>query len=303
MILDIHAHAYRRPAPFVTRFPTVEEVLRRYDEVGIDMGVLLPVVNPEIYLPQANEDILDMAARYPDRIIPWCNIDPRALTHSADAPLGRLLRYYRDLGCKGLGEVMLNVPLLDSQVQNLFRHAQDVGLPVTFDGSDRVGGDFGLLDEPGLPQLERTLQWYPNLTILGHGPVFWIEIERLAPGVVRKPAFRPDGEQEAWQPPDGPIREEGAVARLLRAYPNLRGELSDAHSALARDPAYGGRFLTEFQDRLYFGTDYCCVGMPFHTLDLLRAWRAEGRISPSVFDKVTGENARILMGLAPARAG
>jgi hypothetical protein len=133
--------------------------------------------------------------------------------------------------------------------------------------------------------------------------VFWIEIERLAPGVVRKPAFRPDGEQEAWQPPDGPIREEGAVARLLRAYPNLRGELSDAHSALARDPAYGGRFLTEFQDRLYFGTDYCCVGMPFHTLDLLRAWRAEGRISPSVFDKVTGENARILMGLAPARAG
>jgi hypothetical protein len=297
MIVDMHAHAYRRPTPFVTRFPTVEQLLERYDREGIDMGVLLPVVSPEIYLPQANEDILDMAARYPDRILPWCNIDPRALTHSADAPLDRLLRHYRDLGCKGVGEVMLNVPLLDPQVQNLFRHAQDVGLPVTFDGSDRVGGDFGLYDEPGLPQLERTLRRFPELTILGHGPIFWIEIEPLAPGIVRKPKFLPDGSQEVWRPPDGPIREEGAVARLLRRHPNLLGELSDAHFALARDPGYGARFLEEFQDRLYFGTDYCCVGMPFHTLDLLRAWLAEGRISRRVFDKVTGGNARRLLGL------
>lgn len=300
MIVDFHAHAYRRPTPFVTRFPTVEEVLRRYDAEGIDMGVLLPVVSPEIYLPQANEDILDMAARYPDRIIPWCNVDPRALTHSADAPLDRVLRHYRDLGCKGVGEVMLNVPLLDPQVQNLFRHAQDVGLPVTFDGSDRVGGDFGLFDEPGLPQLERTLRRFPNLTLIGHGPIFWCELGRLPTGAVRKPAFLPDGSQEAWTPPAGPIREEGVVARLLRAYPNLHGELSDAAPYLAADPDYAGRFLNEFSDRLLMGTDYCCVGMPFASWDLLRAWRRDGRLSAEVFDRVAGGNARRLLKL-PAR--
>ena len=124
MFIDIHAHAYRKPVelplPFLVKFSTAEEVLKRYDEMGIDMGCLLPIVNPEIYMPQANEDILDMAEKYPDRFIPFCNIDPRALTNSADAPLDYLLRYYKDKGCKGLGEVMLNVPVMHPMVQNLF---------------------------------------------------------------------------------------------------------------------------------------------------------------------------------------
>jgi uncharacterized protein len=291
MYFDIHAHAYRKPTPFVTQFPTAEQVLERYDAVGIEKGALLPVVSPEIYLPQANEDILDMVERYPDRFIPFCNIDPRALTNSVDAPLDRLLRYYRDKGCRGVGEIMLNVPVMDPMVQNLFKHAQDVGLPVTFDGSDRVGGDFGLYDDPGLPQLEHTLQRFPNLTILAHGPVFWAEIGRLETPAQRKTVFRPDGEQVGWQPPSGPIEEEGVAPKLLRRYPNLYGELADASHALARDPEYGPKFLAEFQDRLFFGTDFCCVGMPFPTLDLLRNWHDTGKISEEVFRKIARENA------------
>ena len=76
MFVDIHAHAYRKPVPFVVQFPSVEELLKRYDECGIEMGCVLPVVNSEIYLPQANEDILEMAEQHPDRIIPFCNVDP-----------------------------------------------------------------------------------------------------------------------------------------------------------------------------------------------------------------------------------
>ena len=297
MFIDIHAHAYRRPAPFVTQFPTVEQVIQRYDETGIEMGALLPVVSPEIYLPQANEDILDMAAQYPDRIIPWCNIDPRALTNAVDAPLDRLLRHYRDQGCKGVGEIMPNLPFRHPMVQNLFKHAQDVGLPVTFDGSDQIGGDFGLYDDPGLPQLEHTLQRFPKLVILGHGMTFWTEIGRLDTPAQRKTVFRPDGEQAGWQPPAGPIREEGVVPKLLRRYPNLHAELSDASQALGRDPDYGPKFLTEFQDRLLFGTDFCNVGMPFPTRDILLAWRAAKKISEEVFCKVARGNAIRLLKL------
>lgn len=65
MFVDIHAHAYRKPVPFVVQFPSVEELLKRYDECGIEMGCVLPVVNSEIYLPQANEDILEMAEQHP----------------------------------------------------------------------------------------------------------------------------------------------------------------------------------------------------------------------------------------------
>jgi len=297
MFIDIHAHAYRKPVPFVVQFCTAEQLIERYDKAGIEKGAVLPIVSPEIYLPQANEDILDMAEQYPDRLIPFCNIDPRALTNSCDAPLDRLLRYYRDKGCKGLGEVMLNLPVMHPMLQNLFRHAQDVGLPVTFDGSDRVGGDFGLYDDPGLPQLEHTLQRFPKLVMIGHGPVFWAEIGRLETPAQRKTVFRPDGQQVGQQPQSGPIKEEGVVPKLLRRYPNLHGELSDARSALARDPKYGPKFLTEFQDRLLFGTDICFFEMPFRTMDLLLEWRDKKKISEEVFKKVARENAVKLLGL------
>ena len=243
MFIDVHAHAYRKPTPFVAAFPTIEQVIARYDAVGIEKGMLLPVVNPEIYLPQSNEDILEMAQQYPDRIIPFCNIDPRALTNSVDAPLDRLLRYYKDQGCKGVGEIMPNLPFMHPMVQNLFKHAQAVGLPVTFDGSDQPTGDFGLYDDPGLPQLEHTLQRFPDLVIMGHGLTFWSEIGRLDTPAQRKTTFRPDGAQVGYQPPDGPIKEEGVMPQLMRRYPKLYGELSDASVALGRDPEYGPRFL------------------------------------------------------------
>ena len=41
--------------------------------------------------------------------------------------------------------------------------AEKVGLPVVYDGSDQKTNDFGLYDDPGLPQLEHTLQRYPGL--------------------------------------------------------------------------------------------------------------------------------------------
>ncbi|MFA6724685.1 MAG: amidohydrolase family protein [Lentisphaeria bacterium] len=297
MFIDIHAHAYRRPVPFVVQFPTVEELIGRYDEANIRMGCVLPVVSPEIYMPQANEDILEMAEQYPERIIPWCNIDPRALTNACDAPLDRIMRYYKDKGCKGIGEIMPNLPMNDPMLQNLFKHAEAVGLPVTFDGSDRTSGDFGLYDEPGLPQLEHTLQRFPNLVVLGHGPTVWAEISSIKNPASRKTAFTPDGEQVGWNPPAGKVQEEGVLQHLLRNYENFHGELSDAYSALARDEDYGPKFLTEFQDRLFFGSDCCCPTMPFKTHELLLAWRADKKISESVFAKIARENAMRLLGL------
>lgn len=298
MFIDIHAHAYRKPVPFVVQFCTAEQLIQRYDELGIEKGVILPIVSPEVYLPQANEDILDMAEQYPDRLIPYCNIDPRALSNSADAPLDKLLSYYRDKGCKGLGEIMLNVPLMHPMVQNLFRHAERVGLPVVFDGSDQIGGDFGLYDDPGLPQLEHTLQRFPNLIIFGHGPVFWAEIGRLKTPGERAIIFDLNGGQ-VGRLPSGPIQEEGVVPILFRRYPNLYGDLSDytAHNAISRDPQYGPKFLDEFQDRLFFGTDICTVTMPVPLVDLLIEWRDTKKISEVVFNKIARENAIKLFGL------
>jgi len=297
MFIDVHAHAYRKQPP-VYAFSTAEQVIERYDTLGVEKGALLPIVSPEIYLPQANEDILDMVEQYPDRFFAFCNIDPRALTNSPDAPLGDLLRHYKEKGCKGLGEVMPNLPVMHPMVQNLFKHAEAVGLPVTTDGSDQLTNDFGLYDDPGLPQLEHTLQRFPNLVLLGHGPVFWSEIARLETPGERCIIFGPRGGQ-VGRLPKGPIREEGVVPKLMRLYPNLHGDLSDytAYNAIARDPEYGPKFMAEFQDRLLFGTDICYPDMPIQLVDLLLDWRETGKITEEVFQKVARENAVRLFGL------
>jgi len=85
----------------------------------------------------------------------------------------------------------------------------------------------------------------------------------------------------------------------MRLYPNLYGDLSDgtAYNAIARDPEYGPKFLTEFQDRLLFGTDICFPTMPIRLVDLLIEWRDTGKISEEVFRKVARENAIRLFNL------
>lgn len=292
MFIDIHAHAYRKKDPLM-HWNSPEELIETYDKLDIEKGAVLPVVSPEVYLPQANEDILEMADKYPDRLIPFCNIDPRAISNSPEAPLDTLLQYYKDLGCKGLGEVMPNLELMNPLVQNLFRCAEKVGLPVIYDGSDQKFNDFGLYDDPGLPQLEHTLQRYPNLKIFGHGPVFWAEIARLKTPGERGIIMMMDSINQVGIVPDHPVDEEGVVPTLFRRYPNLYGDLSDAtaYNALTRDEKYGPKFIEEFQDRLCFGTDSIFPGMEIKLPAKLIEWRENGKISEGAFQKIARENA------------
>ena len=296
--IDIHAHAYRRPLPFVTRFHSPDELIGCYDRYGIEMGALLPVVNSEIYLPQANEDILDMVQAHPDRFFAFCNVDPRALINRADAPLDTVLEYYKNLGCKGVGEIMPNLPFEDELVQNLFRCAEKVGLPVTTDGSDRVGGDFGLCDARGLPGLEHTLQRFPDLKFIAHGPIFWIEL-MPDPPAARKAIFRTDGLQHGTIRKAIKIEAGGVAVELLRLFPNLCGELSDAIGILKQDEDFAIRFLTEFQDKLFFGTDSCNSTCDANYQGKLwfDALHDSGRLPESVWKKICRNNAIDFFGL------
>jgi len=159
-------------------------------------------------------------------------------------------------------------------------------------------GDFGVYDDPGLPQLEYTLLAFPKLKIFGHGSIFWGEIAKLETVGERTVFFTPYGRQVAHFPKT-PVEEEGAVPKLMRRYPNLLGDLSDpcAYNAIARDDHYGPRFLSEFADRLYFGTDMCFEGMTVELDSLLLSWREQGKISESTFRKIAYENAEKLLGL------
>ncbi len=298
-IIDIHSHVYKHPLPFVTPFYDPETLIRTYDKLGITKAVLLPVVNPEIYFPQSVDEILEVCEEYPDRFIPYCNIDPRSMTNSERAPFAKVLEYYKNKGCKGIGEVMPNMPLMHPFVQNLFQAANDVEMPLVFDGSDQLSGDFGLYDDPGLPQLEHTLQRFPKLKIFGHGPVFWSELGKLKTPGSRSFIFNFRGDDQVGVFPDGKF-EEGVVPTLLRRYENLQCDLSDGTpiANLSRDMEYCVKFLNEFQDRLYFGTDACNVNSdlkPF--VDFFKKLRDDKSISEEVYQKIMHKNAEKLFNL------
>lgn len=290
MFIDIHVHVRSLPGP--TRgdkqaFATPEQLLERFEPIGVERAVLLPLISPEVYEPQSSQEIVDICRLYPDRFIPFCNVDPRAMTNSSDAPLGHILDFYRDQGCKGIGEVTANLSFSDPMVRNLFRHVERVGFPLTFHVAAQIGGTYGLYDEPGLPQFERSLLDFPNLNFLAHSQTFWAEI-----GTLREPGDR-------YGYPRYPIDAEGVVPRLFRQYPNLYGDLSAGSgcNALKRDLDYAAKFLEEFQDRLLFGTDICAPDTPTPLVDFLIELRDKNRVSNEVFEKVARGNAIRLLKL------
>ena len=288
MFIDIHAHAYLFDSPpqdGLITFCKAEEVLRRYDELGIEKGVLLPLIGPETYLPQSNQEILEICRRWPDRFVPFCNIDPRGIDNAVNTDFSVWIEWFKARGCRGVGEFMPNMYFRDPRVLNLLRQFEKAELPVIFDDTVYVGRRYGLVDEPGLPQLEMILRSMPKLILLGHGPAFWSER-----GVLETVADRGGY-------PRYPIRAEGAVPKLFRRYPNLWGDLSagSGYNALTRDRAYGIRFLNEFQDRLCFGTDICYAKQDLPLAGFLLELRAEGALSEETFEKIARGNARRLL--------
>ena len=290
MFVDVHAHAYRiRPVRVDNgNWVTPEDLLAFYDKHNIEKGVLMPIVSPECNSVQANEDILEMAEKYPGRFIPSCNIDPRAISNDPHSPLDKLLLRYKELGCRGLGEITANLSFFDPKMRNLLRAAEIAGLPLTFHIAHRTSGCYGIFDEPGLPGLTESLVKYPKLTFLGHSVAFWSEISEMQTPM------------ERFLYPTGKVKE-GVVPKLMRLFPNLMGDLSagSGANALMRDPEYAVQFLNEFQDRLCFGMDICLdptdnnARLAYFLIKL----RDEGKISDTVFRKVARENALRIFGV------
>ena len=129
-------------------------------------------------------------------------------------------------------------------MQNFFRAVEETGFPMTIHVAHRTGDCYGIVDKPGLA---KTLCRFPRLRILAHSQVFWSAMTTLETVFTR--TFYPAGK----------ILQEGVVPKLLRRHSNLYGDLSagSGANALARDPEYAVKFLTEFQNRLCFGIDIC----------------------------------------------
>jgi hypothetical protein len=246
LLIDVHAHLGRL-LPDQSEQMDAANLIAKCDAWGVDLACVLPLSeHPEGgYLAADTEAILLACEHYPDRLIPFCLLDPR-FGNRPEPDFRYLLEEYKARGCKGVGEFLPKLPFDDPRCLALYQQAGEVGLPVLFDLMDSPW-HYGLRDEPGLPGLERALQLCPQTIFIGHGPTFWGEISGEVPVEYR------------WGYPPGPVGPGGAVPRLMRQYETLWADTSagSGYNALTRDESFGLEFLEEFHQRLLFGIDSC----------------------------------------------
>ncbi len=286
-MIDIHTHIltiWGGEQPF-----TEEILIKKMDELKIEKFVILPIgVSPETpYFYFGTEDVLEVYKRYPDKVIPFCNIDPRQGNNSPDTDFSWILSLYKENGCKGLGELTCQLYIDDPKCINLFKYCGKFGFPVLFHLIDKFGKTYGVVDDIYLPRLEKVLNECPETIFIGHAPAFWSEISADVTEETRNGY------------PEGQVKKEGKLQQLLRKYPNLYGDLSagSGYNAISRDPEYGYKFLEEFSDKLLFGTDICHVNQQVDIIDYLKNAREKSKISETAYKKITEENAKKILKL------
>ncbi len=283
--IDLHLHLSLNPMPRSDKLfvSSAEEMLPHLDELGIQKGVLMSYGEEGVPFG-TNEQNRLITAKLPKRYAWMCNLNPVDI-----GTVYERLRNYKQQGAVGIGELMINKPLDDPFLQEIFRAAQDLSLPVTFHMSPEEGFSYGVVDRPGLPLLEKTLRDYPDCKILGHSQAFWIEISADAP--------KDKESRNQWG--KGAVIPGGRVPELFAAYPNLYGDLSanSASRAIMRDPDFGLAFLEQYADRLFFATDMINTEMVFP----LGAWLDEqvgaGALRRETYEKICFKNAQRIFGL------
>lgn len=263
---DIHVHLTHRW--FGTeRGPVTADVLLRWmDAHDVERAAVLPLVSPEAFwYPVTSEFVIGEAARHPDRLTPFCAIDPRTLgTHLTETKqVVDMLNRYIDAGARGFGEHKALLNIDDPLNMKLYEACSEVKLPVLFHLDNRAN-----MDKPGLPGLAKVLKAFPELVMIGHGKGWWASI---AGGLAQ-------ADLHVGYPP-GPVAPGGAIDKLMDRFRNLYGDLSSSGAhALLRDRTFGGEFLTRRADRLLFGTDfYDLTQKSFPQFDLFRAFAVNAK--------------------------
>lgn len=292
--IDMHNHLTMFPdivCPFPNgnRFLCVEEQLEIQDKLDIGTGVILPLISPECFwMTMSNEEAKTIADQHPDRFVWYCNVDPRMGQFSENTDLGFLINHYKELGARGVGELTAPLPADSPMMDNLFTHCEQLQMPVLIHIAHQLGGCYGIVDELGLPRIERMLKKHPDMKLIGHSPCFWSEIS----------ADNNDDIRHGY--PTGKVTE-GRLPKLLREYGNLYCDLSAGSGAnsMMRDPEYAARFMEEFADRILYATDVCSTTNTFQYTfnDFLTKMVADGMLSRENYEKIVRRNAAKLLGL------
>ncbi|EMA36852.1 amidohydrolase family protein [Halobiforma nitratireducens] len=251
-LFDAHTHVVPRAARGHDPL-SADELVAWMDAHGVDRAVVLAFDSPEAYPVQSPSWwVLEEVEAYPDRLVPFCTIDPRTLVYG-EGTAEALLERYIDRGARGFGELKVEMPIDDDRLEPVYELCAEYELPLLFH-TDRQF----LTDDVGLPGLERVLASYPAVDFVAHAHGWWSHM-----GADVEPA-------DLGRIPDGPIESRGRTWELLAEYDNIYADISTrgGWNALTRDETVGREFLETHHDRIVFGTDYLYPGQSVPHFDL-----------------------------------
>jgi len=255
------------------------DLVKWMDQHDIEKSVVLPLVSPEsttyLQLPDA---AIRASREFPDRLVPFCSIDPRAIIRGGVKGLVEIISKYVEQGAKGFGEHKVGLDFDDPLMMQVYAACEEVGIPLLFH-LDNIRGK----DRPGLPRLENAIRSFPQLNFIGHGPGWWASISKVE-----------DQKALGGYPKDRVVLG-GAIDRLMEKYPNIFGDLSAGSGAnsMSRDLEFGREFLIRRQDRVCFGTDYLQPGQAVPQFQLFE----DLKLPAEVDAKICRKNAERLLGL------
>ena len=292
--IDLHCHVIQYPqyAPtslYGQQILSVEQQLAVLDKLDTEIGVLLPCVSYESqWLLNTNESYKAIVDANPDRFMWFCNIDPRMGAYNSKTDLSFFINHFKSLGAKGVGEITTPLYADDPMMDNLFYHCAQCDMPVLIHIAPQHGDTYGIVDDLGLPRFEKMLKKHSDMRLIGHSAAFWSEISDDLTQNMRNGY------------PTGKV-SEGRMPKLMREYGNLYADLSagSGSNAMMRDPEYAAKFITEFQDRIYYGTDVCSVDSTFQYKfdEFLKKLVEDKMISIEAYEKIIRKNAAKLLGI------
>ena len=174
--IDIHTHVGRY---YWGKDLTLAGLLKLMDRHDIERACVLPLVSPEsTVVPADQRRRPGRVPAHPDRIIPFCCVDPRTNSGNPNRA-GRLdlrsmtevLTRFRDLGARGFGEHQVGLPVRppaddDRRTRRATGRAADPVPPRRHPGSTRLAS----------PGSRRVFKSFPKLPLIGHAAGFWASI-------------------------------------------------------------------------------------------------------------------------------
>ena len=185
MIIDFHTHVFspqikKNRSEYIDNDPsfamiysqpeakmaTADELIDSMDKDGVDISVIVNYGwTTHEFCVETNDYILESIARYPDRLIGFCSVQPIAY----DAAIDEIERCVKG-GVKGVGEMRPDIQLLDLLDEDVMKPFTEViakhKLILLTHASEPVGHDYPGKGSITPDMLYPFITSYPDLTIV-----------------------------------------------------------------------------------------------------------------------------------------